>query len=99
MKFDEKVESILTEKDIESMNINIGIDKNAKKGKQQIDKLEKWLDKNGIYFTNEGGDKDTYNINAGFNKSDIPILSKEFEKLANSLSTTSSPIYIDTETF
>ena len=91
MKFSEKVNEILNE--ATSRNVDVGIEKKDKNAKSNISKIEKWLDKNGIYYHNEGSDLDTFNINAGFNNDEIK-LSEEFEKFLSKMS-----VYFTTETF
>jgi len=92
---------ILTFKDIikeakkdQNLNVNIGIDKKRNDFKKIVDKIEKEIEKLGGSYNNEGGDKDTYNINAGFgpDSKNIKIGNKfadRIQKIAD---------FVDTET-
>lgn len=71
------------------VNVNIGV----KRIEQiVIDAIEKKLKDSSIYFDNDGGDYNTYNINAGF---DSPKQAYDF---ANEIKE-SFDVYVDTESF
>ena len=69
------------------VNVNIGVDR---KDKSTIDQIENELNSLGIYYDNDGGDENTYNINAGFeNESQARIFEEKWE----------GKVYVETETF
>lgn len=69
------------------VNVNIGVDR---KDKSTIDQIENELNSLGIYYDNDGGDENTYNINAGFeNESQARIFEEKWK----------GKVYVETETF
>ena len=70
------------------MNVNIGIPIDDVETQQ---KIEKQLNEQGVYFTNEGSGEFTYNINAGFFQ-DL----KEADEI---LEQWNPFVYIETESF
>ena len=68
-------------------NVNIGVPQEDVETQQRI---EKQLEEQNVYFTNEGSGKFTYNINAGFQDlKEADAFVEQWEKV----------VYIETETF
>ena len=72
------------------INLNVGVDR---LDTATINTIEDLLDKDGIYYDNDGSDKLTYNINIGLTGDDIVKEDMYIEKITN------LGVYIETERF
>lgn len=68
-------------------NINMGVER---KDEATIEKIEAELDGLNVYYDNDGGDDETYNINAGF---------ENREQAEHFISKWEDKVYVETETF